>query len=611
MKKVPNCPFLYQRGQFYYFRKRLLGPQLDWFGRVELKASLRTGDRVIATKRCLQLSLKVIKFEEWISKLPNIQTATIDRISKAYFKGCLEQCKAVAPTVLDGDPLGLDFELECWENEHKALLRSKATGEKAPPPDFGILKNLQEAGEHIYNRESREIFLSADIEISRIMVAMYREDFKNAVPAESFAPGTVFSEKGSACTESSPSISEVTQKYISYKSKGDWCGKTLLDQKRVMGWLKDHVGYDQPLSGLKLETIRSFRDGLMAMPCNAAKYPELAGLKFSELGKIDDKKWPRVSIRTAKKYFEMGTGFLKWCVEEGYLETSPARKLRIKHSFNPQQARFPFSPDQLDIFFKSPLFTGCRSRRYRAKQGPEVFRDAWFWVPLVGLYSGMRLGEIIDLDLADIQEIEGVLTFSVGGTEGEKRLKTINAKRLIPVHTDLLRLGFEDYVEEAMARDRDGRVFAGLKISKTGYSSHNFSKWFSRYLKNVGIKTPKTTFHSLRHNFKDGLRQAGVPDGVQNKLMGHSDNGVAATYGSGWSLDVLETEINKVSFSRFLDHLAPEPDESKIKQQVEESSSGGKLMNNQKFLKDIFYGFEVSKTNRSGIANLIKDTLVK
>jgi len=559
MKKVRNGHFLYLRGKNYYFRKRIFCRLLDGFGVKEIKVSLRTGDRAIATKRCLQISLELVRLEEWAKKEMDANAEARERISREYFRRCLDQCRAVVPDVIDADPVVLGSELESWENEHNSLLRSRATGEVAPPPDYGILKKLQEDGARFSEKNDRDLFLNADIEISRIMVAMYQGDFASAVPSETLFPGALLPGKvDSSPMVSSASVSEIVRKYISYKSKSTWCDKTRVDQVRVLGWLMEHTGPDLPLTGLEMATIRSFRDGLLDMPKNAAKHSELTGLGFFRLGAVD-KKWPRISVRTAKKYFEMTTGFLEWCVEEGYLETSPARKLRIKHSFNPQEARFPFSPDQLEKLFTSPLFTGCVSQRYRARKGGEVFRDGWFWVPLVGLYSGMRLGEIIDLDLADIQEIDGILTFSVGGTEGEKRLKTRNAKRLIPVHRDLIGLGFGKFLDEARARDRDGRVFAKLTISKTGYSSHNYSKWFGRYLINIGLKTPKTSFHSLRHNFKDGLRQAGVPEGVQNRLMGHSDNGVASTYGSGWSLDILEREINRISFARFLDHLKEKP----------------------------------------------------
>ena len=85
------------------------------------------------------------------------------------------------------------------------------------------------------------------------------------------------------------------------------------------------------------------------------------------------------------------------------------------------------------------------------------------------------------------------------------------------------------------------------KAGANGYFSHNFSKWFGRYLKQVEIKTTKTTFHSFRHNFKDRLRNAGIEDSRQNALMGHSDGSVPSIYGSEQSLKILNDDIQKIN----------------------------------------------------------------
>ena len=47
-----------------------------------------------------------------------------------------------------------------------------------------------------------------------------------------------------------------------------------------------------------------------------------------------------------------------------------------------------------------------------------------------------------------------------------------------------------------------------------------WSKWFGRYLSSVGLTDTDKVFHSLRHNFKDALRAAKVPEDMNDALLG-------------------------------------------------------------------------------------------
>ena len=52
---------------------------------------------------------------------------------------------------------------------------------------------------------------------------------------------------------------------------------------------------------------------------------------------------------------------------------------------------------------RSPVYTGCKSASRRSAKGQHVIRDGKFWIPLIALYSGMRLGEIVQLLVGDIK----------------------------------------------------------------------------------------------------------------------------------------------------------------------------------------------------------------
>ncbi len=185
-----------------------------------------------------------------------------------------------------------------------------------------------------------------------------------------------------------------------------------------------------------------------------------------------------------------------------------------------------------------------------------MIRDGKYWIPLIALYSGMRLGEIVQLLVSDIKSDDGVTYFDIRRGEGEKKqIKTLSSIRRVPVHKTLIELGLSDHLAAARAARPKERLFEDIKPGANGDFSHNFSKWFGRYLREVGAKTPKTTFHSFRHNFKDALVAASVPENYARMLMGHSDDGVHGLYGTGIPIKLLDTELQKIAYPLDLSHL--------------------------------------------------------
>lgn len=152
-------------------------------------------------------------------------------------------------------------------------------------------------------------------------------------------------------------------------------------------------------------------------------------------------------------------------------------------------------------------------------------RRGRFWVPLIALFSGMRMNEICQLHVADIHRLDGVDCFFV--TEGPsdadngKRLKTAASERFIPVHPTLIEIGFMTFVEQRRAAGAV-RLFSELQKSSTGYYSDPFSKWFRRFLERAGATREKTCFHSFRHCYRDALRESRIEHELALALGGWS-----------------------------------------------------------------------------------------
>ncbi|CAO3448881.1 Integrase [Azospirillum largimobile] len=347
-------------------------------------------------------------------------------------------------------------------------------------------------------------------------------------------------------------------------------GKTVLAYETVFGLLIEIIGQDTPVFDIGRETCREVMDTLRWLPPNSTKrYPNLTAREIAQKAR-DAGKASGLSPATVNGYMTKLSALLTWAVNEGFIDRNPAKGLGVVDTTNRKDKRQPFTPKQLQALFTAPLYTGCQDDDYGyAKPGEARPRRGRFWVPLIGLFSGMRLNEICQMNTEDVRVIDGTLCFvvtaeAIKGTD-DKRLKTGSSERVIPVHPTLLAAGFEEYVSE-QRRKRNAKLFPELLPAKTGYYSDIFSKWFRRFLQKAGASAGRTCFHSFRHNFRDALREARVDRELALALGGWAgDNGdmgseSAEFYGRGFRASTLLEAISKVGYPELdLGHLMLAP----------------------------------------------------
>jgi integrase len=198
------------------------------------------------------------------------------------------------------------------------------------------------------------------------------------------------------------------------------------------------------------------------------------------------------------------------------------------HSRECALMREPWEVAELQLLFTSPVYLG--GARPDGGRG-----EAAYWLPLLGLYTGARQGELAPLVVGDVtQDTTGIAVITI--TENEERgtsLKTASSRRVVPVHPELAKLGFLDLVEDRRAvAGNFAPLFPLLRPGPRGGYAEGWSKWFGRYIRNIGISNSARVFHSFRHSFKDALRAGGVSEDVNDALTGHSGGGVGRTYGA-------------------------------------------------------------------------------
>ena len=179
-----------------------------------------------------------------------------------------------------------------------------------------------------------------------------------------------------------------------------------------------------------------------------------------------------------------------------------------------------------------------------------MVRDAHFWVPLIAAYTGARREEIAALAIADIGEENGIPYFNF--VENENRsLKTAAARRRVPLHAQLIALGFLDHVSLARPK-KQVDLFPQLKPRghvKGGGKKFGAQLQYS-WEQTVGCTldgNPRQyCFHSLRHYANNMLlKNAAIPDAVRLDLIGHeADDMNTRIYRDPTPLDVLRDAIN-------------------------------------------------------------------
>nr|WP_277347618.1 site-specific integrase [Desulfovibrio piger] len=222
----------------------------------------------------------------------------------------------------------------------------------------------------------------------------------------------------------------------------------------------------------------------------------------------------------------------EWGIREGLLTTNPAKALQIKDTRRDIELREAFTQEDITLLFSPKTFTES-----------SVKHPSFYWAPLIGLYTGMRLEEICQLHCSDIRQEQNIWYIDINTDHHDKRLKNRNAFRKIPIHNDLLAYGFIKYVDKMKLNGQE-RLFPELrKTEKCPKYGHMVSNFFSRYIERCGI-TGKKSFHSLRHTFSDFFKRLNLHTDVFRQIFGHEIPHLATRqYGSEFPVSQCYQEI--------------------------------------------------------------------
>lgn len=567
-----RIPYLFLRDGIFWFRMPIPGHLTERLKSREIKGSLFTRDKIKAKRRCRALSSAFEGLLGTASEMPELDHATIKTLIRSYFQTLLNKAEEIAQLAPEDEKFDVDWEIQSMKGEQQKLTSQLQTRKFDDTTISEARKILDQVG---YNQPSslddqfHQLCLAvvrARQENQRILIAKLLGNFAAIAPEDSLFSDMAFNglpamPGAKGAIPGTKSIDDLIAAYIALKEKADWVSKTKNENVRSLGLFGEITGAKRPINTLKTEDISNFRNTLMELPSNYVKNKAWAGKPLSFI-LAAGKDHAKLAAKTRSKYFSNMRGFLGWCIAEDHLQAMPGSKISMWSSAGKaKDAKKPFSHSDLQAFFSSPLYVGYASPSRRHKPGTILTRDGKYWIPLIGLFSGMRLGEIAQLLISDVKTSESIWFFDISkeGDDG-KQIKTASSYRRVPIHPKLIELGLLAYIEarrKQSGHDSAARIFSEISPGADGYHSHNFSKWFSRYLTLVELKGKKTSFHSFRHNFKDGLSAAKIDPELRMALMGHAEDSVHGNYGSNPTLQMLKDAISLLSYPIDLSHLVP------------------------------------------------------
>ncbi len=341
--------------------------------------------------------------------------------------------------------------------------------------------------------------------------------------------------------------------------KEDLSTKRVEDYDVAVERFIDFLGEDAELVAVDGDKAFAFMRALENFPSNATKrvpYRNLPSFKekldaAAELDEVDTLAPNTINT----KYITPLRAIYAWHLGENDKAGNPFNGIRAKkpRKDDPAKRRRDVSPTEIVKLLSLPLFTGSMglSQWPLYEPGTKRVNDWRFWVPLICLFSGMRLNEACGLGVADVRTSpEGIVFFHVRDEIEGQRLKSIAARRRIPVHSALTEVGFLRFVQAAERAGKE-RIFDDLEEDDDGYFSGIPSKFFAGLRPGYVDEQPehpgKLTFHSKRHTVMTRLRAAGVREDVSKALIGHEQSDVHGHYGE-FDIPTLKVAVEKINY---------------------------------------------------------------
>ncbi|QQX90342.1 hypothetical protein IGS75_09030 [Gluconobacter sphaericus] len=321
------------------------------------------------------------------------------------------------------------------------------------------------------------------------------------------------------------------------KDRPGLSNSSITEYRRTFAHMRAVMG-DKAVGSIVMADLKAFADFLRDKP--------------------NPKNGGRLNRKTIVRHLGEAKRFLKWCISNGLLADHDFDRIQAREKTAEEKmtrredVRRPFTEEELQRLFDSPLFTGYKSHTQWNKPGRCHERTSDFWFITIAALTGARPAELAEAP-AKLHDLGGILCLDLR----EAGRKTHNSPRLVPIIPCLRRVGFLEY---AAAQERAGRLLLddGKRTARNPEprNAGAWSKRIGRYFDAIGFgDNPELVLYSLRHAFRQMLRASGINEEIVNKVFGHETGKAGEWYGRTLAVGEARQVVEHVRFPVHLDHL--------------------------------------------------------
>ncbi|WP_086652193.1 DUF6538 domain-containing protein [Acetobacter cibinongensis] len=530
-------------GSHYHFRRAIPQDLKALLGRSEISLSLRTDKKLIARERAADLYARTGDFFHKARTLDEQASPTL-----------LQELLALQTQMITDQETTLSLAEECHALEQKAEKAQHAMEMLAQVQKESTF--LQQSKDHLAAIQTRLEALSQRLKTGAAVSAKEKEMLRGEanrlaamivdirsnqtlaqqggnLPAASPVPleEVGAEEKPVPVKPSSPRLSVMAEKFI--YSDTTKSADTLKATRKTIDLFIEAFG-DKPIRQITGTVAGEFFDLLSSLPATHGKGKTVLPLRMV-IAQAQEQGQETVSEKTVKNHFSRMSSLWSHLVQRDLVDKNPW----AGWDFNVTKkiVRRGWTDRELALL---------ASTHY---SGAAVSHRTWAGIITIGMFTGMRLGEICNLRRQDIEVTDGVPCFHVRPhPEDGWSPKTAAGTRVIPIHSSLLGMEGLNLLQD----NGEKYLFADLTLSNAGERGDNFARAFSKHKKRIGIPED-VTFHSFRHTVSTKLRnqEAHIRELWIDTVLGHEASHKSQgtmNYTSGIEVANLKQVIEALSY---------------------------------------------------------------
>ncbi|NSL93733.1 DUF6538 domain-containing protein [Acetobacter syzygii] len=525
-------------GSHYHFRRAVPQAVQACLGRTEISLSLQTQSKLIARERAAALYASTgALFErarmmdekpdtDLMKDLLAVQAQMIRDQEETL--ALAEECHALDRKIRDATHnMAL---LERIQSEN-AFLDESSRKIREIGQRFDSLRQQLTTGVALSKQEKKMLRAEADRLSGMIVDIQSRQPAHIAQPVPQTMAPPAPEERKPAPKISSPLLSTMAERFI-YSDKAKSADTIKATQKTIDLFIEAFG--DMPVRQITGNVAGEFFDLLSSLPTTHGKGKTVLPLRVV-IAQAQERGLETVGGKTVKNHFSRLSALWGHLVKRDFADKNPW----AGWDFNVTRkiVRRGWTDDELALLARTQW------------SGTAVSHRTWAGIISIGMFTGMRLGEICNLRRQDIEVIDGVSCFHVRPhPEDGWSPKTSAGTRIIPVHSSLLRMEGLNLVEDNGAK----YLFPDLTVSTSGERGDNFARSFSKHKKRLGLPDA-VTFHSFRHTVSTKLRnqEAHIRELWIDTVLGHEASHKSQgtmNYTSGIEVANLKQVIEALSY---------------------------------------------------------------